>query len=452
MIAFLLTLALLVTHAVAQTGNLAEIPIFLTATGTANDSEILHTNVAGSPATPVAAEDATYSRSLMFPNSNLTLASFSRGVSLFPISWNGNTPYYDPASVAWTFLIFAVKSGTKGEENGWYPAPAEKHLYAYQNGSELPDHLADRVDVIRDGDAMGVSSVTGCDSYAYFRLLGPDTGDEGDLQIYFTVDPATAGPNYRASDIYTMTYDTNAQAWSPIRPYKTESQLGLQPGDAIDGLCVDADSGNILLSLATTDVQDELRLYVPNAAGGAKYSGPLLMVGGELFVEDKLDFGSFDDGITGICADDPRLPDGNKFVPDERHLDRIRSTSYPLKSSTASTAVGFSAHRDYMKVNTERVDFYELNASIEADPFTGNPPPAYIVKFQTKKLAGWRRFATKHVSSTIGSRVSAMIQVNAAGPPVQSNSILGKPIFVRVKVVHPVTQAVVFSFTHSFWR
>ena len=343
MIKLVTSLALLVTSGMAQdpppAGNLAEIPVFLTASGTADECELHHVNLGGMSAAPVKLELPEYGRDPMFPNTALKMAGFSRGVAFFPLEWDAEHEQLllKPQDTQWSFVMFAVQAGTVGQDE-MYPPSAEKHIYAYQDGSDVPEHLRGRVEVVRNGDEMGVDAVRGIDSYAFTRLLGSDTGDEGNLTIYFSLyaDSIPENSDYRPCDIYKKTY--NGESWSGIQTYLTAEQLGLDPTDQIDAVCVDEDRGYLLLSVKNAGQPKELwgSIVTNVEAIAIRRSGPVYSSPDDYFVTERLGFAIELDGIVGICSDDPELRVTQVSAPAARSngLERPRIR---IRSPTSNT-------------------------------------------------------------------------------------------------------------------
>lgn len=435
-------------------GFLADTPVVLMADGAAGgDHELHYTMFAGESANVLSHVLPEYATADMFPNHpNIELNAFSRGRCLMEITQEtpSSDPYWNVEGSSWSFLIFSVGSNTVGNSNSIYSqggAP-QRNLYAYQAGVDVPQYLTDRVDLVRSGDVMGVSKIRGCDSYIYGSLLDADAHEGGVKDFYY----ASNSPGFTGSSIYRIVYDQNTGAWSSPSVYRNHLELGIASDAVIDALCVDAESGLVLLSLAANDLEKQLWLCWDWSSNDQEYAycGVLRLPGGGWFVTEKLDFVLNTDQVTATCCDDPDRPEFSVHNHDPRRTRRGRVTAMPDSEQTPfSTAINLSAHRvrNLTTSTTPGRDLYQFNVRLTASPFLG-PALSYEVEFQRLVTSGWSTFARRTLAAqTFGKRVSASTMV----PPA---AMILSRLQYRVLVTGNTAQGLKTapSYTTSFWR
>jgi hypothetical protein len=241
---------------------------------------------------------------------------------------------------AWGLISFSLKQGATGAAGSRIAQEAALGsvggaLFSWVlPGSAYPAQLVGRTERSHSRAELGLPSGAEVDAVDFPLMLGRDQGTltttepgfgplVGTSQtIYFTVSSVTASlvPSFwwgstasnvpSGANILKVSRASPTASWGPPSVFRFWHELGLQQGEDIDGLAVDAAANKLLFSCVGT-ARDQFLFVDLSTDGGAAV--PLKKQDGTN-VSTSIGKGQNDD-VDAICTLDPRLTTQGQLPP-----------------------------------------------------------------------------------------------------------------------------------------
>lgn len=347
---------------------------------------------ADQPAGPVSAFDDRFSiADIVTLPPGFTINSFSRGTgALFSVLENGDVSPAVPGE-GWSFMLFSV-SGSGWDPSSPYAAESslDGDIFSVIDQGSLvffPDDQIGPVHKVRDGGSIGVSKLSGLDSYISGYAGGEDYTDEADAELgesgvprfYFTVRTGSQSgysqiPNLwvggreeqkRPSSVFVVSYDVATGEWSDnpsVAWYADELDIGewreITALSVMDPQFQGADQANGIELLYCTDgptVPEKIMVmgqWIDTTSGPSgpvvRACSPLFDGNGGYFADTKLGINGPQQRIVATCDEDPGDDGGSSW----HQSLRWQRTALVTDESSANPELVFSFHQLRMPANS----------------------------------------------------------------------------------------------------